>query len=177
LSTKRAGWDGAEFMDDTDLGVESPSSGHLRLALIVAAIVVALDQATKWWAVQALEDPPRTIDVIGSLRFNLVFNKGSAFSVGTSFGPWIGVVAFFVVLVILFAVRRVPDRRTSVLLGMVLGGALGNMADRAFRGDGFLDGAVIDFVDLQWWPVWNLADASLVVAGGLLLWFGSRASA
>ena len=57
-----------------------------------------------------------------------------------------------------------------VLLGMILGGAVGNLADRAARaGDGFLGGAVVDFIDLQWWPVFNAADSAIVVAGVILV--------
>ena len=57
-----------------------------------------------------------------------------------------------------------------LLLGMILGGAIGNLADRALRaGDGFLGGAVVDFVDLQWWPVFNAADSAIVVAGVILV--------
>ena len=61
---------------------------------------------------------------------------------------------------------------------MIIGGALGNLADRAFRsGDGFLGGAVVDFVDLQWWPVFNLADAAVVVGGATIVLRGIRGGA
>jgi signal peptidase II len=67
------------------------------------------------------------------------------------------------------------DPVARVAVGAIVGGAIGNLSDRAFRDDaGFLGGAVVDFVDLQWWPVFNLADATIVVAGGLVVWRGWR---
>ena len=158
---------------------EVEPSGHdsrrLVVPLLVAAAVVAADQLTKRWALSALDDPRRTIDLVGSLRFNLVFNTGSAFSAGEGLGVWIALLALVVVVVLAATVRHVPDLRTSIPLAMVGGGAVGNLVDRAFRGDGFFDGAVVDFVDLQWWPVFNLADAAIVVGGALLLLFARRA--
>ena len=80
-------------------------------------------------------------------------------------GPAIALLAV-VVVVLFLLVRRLGARRTvgAVAAGLVIGGALGNLLDRAFRGDsGFLGGAVVDFIDLQWWPVFNVADAAIVV--------------
>jgi signal peptidase II len=64
--------------------------------------------------------------------------------------------------------RTIASRAGAVALGLILGGALGNLADRAFRGSGFFGGGVIDFIDVQWWPVFNVAD-SCVVIGGIML--------
>lgn len=64
--------------------------------------------------------------------------------------------------------RTISNRAGAVALGLILGGALGNLADRAFRGTGFFGGGVIDFIDVQWWPVFNVAD-SCVVIGGIML--------
>lgn len=133
----------------------------------VAALVVALDQATKHWALRALADGP--IDLVGSLRLNLTFNDGSAFSLGSGHGMLISLIAAAVSLVVLWAGWRATDRSSAVGLGLVLGGAVGNLVDRAVRdGEGFLGGRVVDFVDLQWWPVFNLADTA-IVAGALVL--------
>jgi signal peptidase II len=63
-----------------------------------------------------------------------------------------------------------------VAVGLVAGGALGNLVDRATRGDGLLQGAVVDFVDLQWFPVFNLADAAITVGVASLLWASARAA-
>lgn len=135
-------------------------------ALIAVAIVVA-DQATKHWALNALGDG-RTIDVVGSLRFNLAFNTGMAFAKGQGIGPIIAVVGVIVVTYLLVALRR-DTKPGAVLVGMVAGGAAGNIVDRLFRGDAWLRGAVVDFIDLQWWPIFNIADAAIVLGAGALV--------
>ena len=123
----------------------------------------------KTWALDALDDG-RVIDLVGSLRLRLVFNTGSAFSIGAGIGPVLAVVGVVVVLVLLRASTTVQGAAARAALGLVLGGALGNLADRAFRdGDGLLEGAVVDFVDLQWWPVFNVADAGIVVGAVALV--------
>jgi signal peptidase II len=141
---------------------------HLPIVFGVAAVVIAVDQLSKWWALENLDDG--MIEVVWTLRFNLVFNRGASFSLGDGFGPLIGVLALGVVGVLLWTGRTVKSVWGAVALGLVLGGALGNLIDRAFRStDGFMGGAVIDFIDLQWWPVWNVADAGVVVGAILLL--------
>jgi signal peptidase II len=135
----------------------------------VAALVLAVDQLTKAWAVSALADG-HDIDVVWTLRFHLTFNGGMAFSQGRGLGPVIGVVAIVVVAVLLISLRRAGSVVASVAVGLVVGGAAGNIFDRLFRsGDGFLGGEVVDFIDLQWWPVFNVADAAVVIGGILLL--------
>lgn len=149
------------------------SARHVAAVFVVAALVLALDQLTKWWALENLDDG--TIDLVGSLRLNLVFNRGASFSLGDGFGPFIGVAALAVVGVLLWTGRTVTSWWGSVALGLVLGGALGNLTDRLFRADdGFMGGAVIDFIDLQWWPVFNVADAGVVIGALLLLVVGYR---
>jgi signal peptidase II len=134
-------------------------------------MVLLLDQVSKTWALHALDDG-NIIELVGSLQLQLAFNTGAAFSSGTGFGPVIGVIAIAVVLVLIWTSRSVGSRLGTVAVGLVLGGALGNIADRAFRsGDGgFLGGAVVDWIDPQFWPIFNLADACVVV-GGILLVF------
>jgi len=135
---------------------------------VAALAVYALDQLTKWWALETLADG-HTIELVGSLRLRLVFNTGAAFSLGSGFGPLVGVVVLAIVVVLIRAGRTAPDTRTAVVLGVVAGGAVGNLSDRLLRdGDGFLSGAVVDFIDLRWWPVFNVADIA-VVCGGLAL--------
>jgi signal peptidase II len=143
-----------------------------RRIAIVAAVGVAvlgLDQLTKTWAEHALATHP--IHVVGSLRFYLLHNTGVAFSQGSGkgLGPWITLLALTVVVAVsLGGTSRHPLGATAS--GLIAGGALGNLADRAFRGDaGFLHGAVVDFIDLQWWPVFNVADAGVVVGACLLV--------
>jgi signal peptidase II len=138
-----------------------------RLLVVTALTVVLLDQVTKHWALSALDDGDA--HVVGSLRFHLEFNTGSAFSVGSGRGGLIGLLAIGMVLAMLWLARDVRGRVQALALGLVLGGALSNLSDRLFRdGSGFLGGAVVDFVDLRWWPVFNLADSAIVV-GAILL--------
>jgi signal peptidase II len=141
------------------------------VTLPVAVVVVIVDQLTKWWALERLSRG-RDIDLLWTLRLNLVRNSGAAFSTGRGLGPVLGVVAVGVVLLLVRYGRMASSPPTAAGIGLVLGGALGNLSDRAFRsGDGgFLGGHVVDFIDLQWWPVFNVADAAIVV-GGLLLAF------
>ena len=138
----------------------SPSRRHALLAVGIAAAVVLVDQLTKRWAVNRLSGG-RTVDVVGSLRFNLTFNSGMAFSRGTGLGPVIGIVALVVVVLLLASLRRNDSVLSTIGLGLVIGGAIGNVLDRLFRsGSGsFLGGSVVDFIDLQWWPVFNVADS------------------
>jgi len=102
------------------------------------------------------------------LRLQVTTNTGAAFSLAGGAGPIIAVLALGVVGFLLWQGRTIASRAGSVALGLILGGALGNLADRAFRGNGFFGGGVIDFIDVQWWPVFNVAD-SCVVIGGIML--------
>jgi signal peptidase II len=148
---------------------EGGAGRGLRLAFVgSAALVVALDQLTKQLALTHLADGP--VDLVGSLRLQLAFNSGAAFSLGGGRTGAIAVVALVVVAVILWLGLHARRRPVAIGYGVVLGGALGNLVDRALReGHGFLGGRVVDFIDLQWWPVFNLADTSLWVGIGLLL--------
>ncbi|MDP9451867.1 MAG: signal peptidase II [Actinomycetota bacterium] len=141
-----------------------------RWALVaaIAAGVVVLDQVTKRWALQAL-DGGRIVDLVGTLRLRLVFNRGTAFGLGSRFAPVIAVLAVVVVVVLLRSGGALQGAWARTSLGLVLGGAVGNLIDRVVRaGGGFLGGEVVDFVDLQWWPVFNLADMA-ISAGSVLL--------
>jgi len=147
----------------------SKASRGTVITVAVAALVVLLDQLTKTWAVNSLDDG-HDVDVIWTLRFHLTFNGGMAFSQGRGLGPVIGIVAIIVVVILLVSLRRTGSTVAAVAVGLVVGGAAGNIFDRLFRsGDGFLKGEVVDFIDLQWWPVFNVADAAVVIGGILLL--------
>jgi signal peptidase II len=140
---------------------------------MVALSVVALDQLTKWWAKETLDT--RTIDLPWTLRLNLTLNRGAAFGLGSKYAPLIALAAVGVVVVVLGTTRGLDARWPRVGVGLVLGGAFGNLADRLFReGSGFLGGAVVDFVDLQWWPVFNVADAAVCVGAVLLVLTAAR---
>lgn len=151
------------------------SARTIRL-FAVAAAVVAADQITKAWAVQALDDGP--VDVFGSaVQFDLMRNTGSAFSLFTGFTPLLAVLAAVLAVIIVRMGHRESDPWLRMGLALVLGGALGNLGDRIFRAPGFLRGAVIDFVDVGAWPTFNVADAAITVGAALLVlrgWRGGR---
>ncbi len=144
---------------------------RMGLLLGVGALTLVLDQLTKWWATVALDDG-RTIELFWTLRFNLVYNDGAAFSLGAGLTPFIAVAAIGVAIAVVMVGRRMEQRPVLGALGLILGGALGNVADRFLRaGDGFLRGEVVDFIDFRWWPVFNVADMGIVIGGALLVWW------
>ena len=140
----------------------------LRRQAILIGLVVLLDQVTKSWAVAALSNG-RVIHVIGSLQFSLGFNSGFAFSQGQGMGPLVGIFATVAVLFLLRAVRKATTQLSAVALCAIVAGAIGNIADRFFRGEGWLHGRVVDFIDVQWWPVFNVADSSITVGACALI--------
>lgn len=130
--------------------------------------VVVADQATKAWAVSAL-DGGRVIDVVWTLRFALGYNSGFAFSTGTGWGPWIGVAAVGIVVVMSVAMHRAESAAARWALALIIGGATGNIVDRLLREGGWMRGRVVDFIDFQWFPVFNIADSAITVGGALLV--------
>lgn len=146
----------------------------LRSTVAIAAAVVALDQSTKAWALEALSDRD-PIEVFWTLQWNLAFNRGMAFSAGQGIGPLIGVVATVVALGVLVAVRSQTSRAVIVAAGLVVGGAFGNVVDRAVRNEGWLRGSVVDFIDLQWFPIFNVADMAVNVGGAVFILWSLRA--
>jgi len=137
-----------------------------------AAAAYLLDRVTKLWAERTLADAP--IEVIrGALSLRLTTNSGGAFSLGQS-APWLFAGATISVsLVIIATAFRHRDPFVAAALGLILGGALGNLTDRVLRGPG-LSGQVIDFVDPHIWPIFNVADASIVIGALLLAWSSYR---
>jgi signal peptidase II len=143
-------------------------SGLPVVALATVPVVVALDQLTKHWAVSSLSGrPPR--HVIWTLQWNLTYNSGMAFSKGQGIGPLIGVVAMVVVLWLAWTSRKLSGRLSAVAAGLIAGGAIGNLADRLFRGDRLLRGSVVDFIDFQWFPIFNVADMAIDIGGALFV--------
>ena len=141
----------------------------------VAVIVLVLDQLTKWWAVSSLET--RDIDLFWTLRLNLSYNTGMAFGAGEDWGPVIALLAMVVIVVLLLGIRRESGPWGDLAVGMVVGGAIGNVLDRLFRSPGWLRGGVVDFIDFQWFPIFNVADMGITVGGALLVlssWWMSR---
>lgn len=138
-----------------------------RVTAATAFVMVVVDQITKHWALNHLSDG-HVVDIVGSLRLNLAFNTGMAFAKGRGIGPFIAVAGLLVVTFLLVGLRR-ENRSGAIFVGMVAGGAAGNIVDRLFRGDAWLHGAVVDFIDLQWWPIFNVADAGIVVGAAALV--------
>lgn len=168
---------GAADLDLAASDVVSPEAVRRRRLQLgtVGLLVVALDQITKAWAVSALAD--KDIEGPWGSSLRLVYNTGSAFSFGSGFGPVFGVIALGVAVWLFRFVREVEDFWLIVGLGMIQGGAVGNVLDRLFRdGDGFMRGAVVDFIEAaDWWPVFNVADIAIVVGGFVVVILGSRA--
>jgi signal peptidase II len=133
-----------------------------------AAVVLALDQLTKHLVVTNLAGRP-PVDLIGEVvQLRYTTNSGGAFSLLTGAPLFFGIMAIVIVGGIIYASRRAKPLSLLVVLGLVLGGALGNLTDRLLRDEGLLRGEVVDFVKVGWWPVFNVAD-SCVVVGGILL--------
>lgn len=137
----------------------------------MATGVLILDRITKTWVEHTLAGRPPIRVIPGVLSLTYTTNSGGAFGLGRS-APWLFAGATIVVTVVIVIFSFRPMRPTvGVALGLILGGALGNLADRALNGPGF-GGPVIDFIDLQVWPIFNLADTAIVI-GALLLAFAS----
>jgi signal peptidase II len=147
---------------------EASAPRRLRLLLSVAAVVLALDVVTKVVAVKLLP-PGQPVSIIGdTVTWTLVRNSGAAFSMATGYTWMLTLIATGVVIGIFWMGRRLVSPWWAVGLGMILGGAMGNLVDRFFRAPGPLRGHVVDFLSIGWWPVFNVADPS-VVGGAILL--------
>jgi signal peptidase II len=142
--------------------------------LVVAAVVLVADVVSK---VLVVADVGRGdhIHLLGHyLQITNTRNSGAAFSVGTRATIVFTAVAVVVVAVILRAAARLRSRGWAVCLGLLLGGALGNLSDRVFRAPGVFRGEVVDWLQLPHWPVFNLADSAIVVGGVVAVLLASR---
>jgi signal peptidase II len=131
--------------------------------LVPAVLVVAVDQATKLWAVSALAGED-AIAVAGELiELRLAYNSGAAFSIGTGF-PWLFTLATAATAVVIVGLtRRVRSRAWAMALGLILGGATTHLLDRLLREPAFGRGRVVDFIDYANLFVGNVADIALFV--------------
>ncbi|WP_277212816.1 signal peptidase II [Isoptericola croceus] len=138
-------------------------------SLGLAALVLAIDQLTKWWALMALA-PGVPVPLLGELlQLRLVFNPGAALSLATGYTWVLTIVVVAVVVVILAALRRLGSRGWALALGLLLGGALGNLVDRLVRDPGFARGHVVDMIDYAGFFVGNVADIAIVAAAALIV--------
>ncbi len=146
----------------------------LRLIAVLAVLVLAVDQATKAWAVSALTEGTRT-DLVGDLLgLRLLYNPGAALSIATGMTWLLTLVAVVVVVVTVRASRRIGSRTWAVALGLLLGGAVGNLVDRFFRDPGPARGHVVDFIAYGELFVGNIADIAIVGAACLIVLLAIR---
>ena len=128
--------------------------------ILVGLIWLLLDQATKVLAVHTLEAEGRIVD-LGIMDLNVIRNSGGAFGIPGIPGMFV-VVTIVVLVLVIRALPRTDRLSLAVAYGLVSGGAVGNVTDRLFRYPGFPSGAVVDFFDLRWWPIFNIADIGIV---------------
>lgn len=157
-------------MPDVDSAAAAPPQSpiRLRMLLAIAAVLLAFDLVTKVLVVHFIE-PGKPIRIIGDMvTLKLIRNPGAAFSMATGMTWVLSIVAVGVVIGVIRFGRKLRSLWWAIGLGMVLGGACGNLIDRFFRSPGPLQGHVVDFVSVGWWPVFNVADSS-IVCGAILL--------
>jgi len=137
---------------------------HWRTLYGVAWFVWVLDLATKLWAVSALSDRAN-IKVLGEyFQLTLVRNPGAAFSFAEGATIFFTLFGFLVLAIIFYFSTKITSKGWSVVLGLAMGGILGNLVDRIFREPGVLRGHVIDWLQIPNWPVFNIADSAIVTA-------------
>nr|WP_246023153.1 signal peptidase II [Nocardia yunnanensis] len=147
----------------------APQPRRLRALLIIAAVLLGLDLLTKTIVVATMT-PGKPIYLIGDwARLTLYRNSGAAFSMATGMTWLLTLIAAAVAIGVIRIGRTLRSLPWAIGLGMVLGGALGNLIDRLFRAPGPLQGHVVDFVAVGWWPVFNVADSSIVCGAVLLV--------
>lgn len=149
--------------------ISSGRRRRLRAVLLgLALVTLVLDQATKAWALAALT-PGSPVDVVGSgIRLNLIRNPGAAFSLGDGSTWLLTAVSVLILAWVVKAARTVGHLAWAIALGLLLGGALGNLVDRFLREPGPGRGHVVDFIDYFGWFIGNVADIGIVVAAGLI---------
>ncbi|PWS39458.1 signal peptidase II [Streptomyces sp. ZEA17I] len=144
--------------------------GKRKILALVAVAIVAylLDLVSKLIVVAKLEHQP-PIDIIGDwLQFRALRNPGAAFGFGEAFTVIFTIIAAGVIVVVIRLARKLYSLPWAIALGLLLGGALGNLTDRIFRAPGVFEGAVVDFIAPKHFAVFNLAD-SAIVCGGILI--------
>ncbi|MEU3472415.1 signal peptidase II [Rhodococcus sp. NPDC006774] len=154
---------------DTDSAVNRPPKPlRTRLLVAIAAVILLFDLVTKIVVVHYVK-PGNPMSIVGDVvTLRLVRNPGAAFSMATGMTWLLTVVAVAVVIGVIKIGRTLRSPWWALGLGLVLGGALGNLIDRFFRAPGPFQGHVVDFVSVGWWPVFNVADSS-IVCGAILL--------
>ncbi|MFG1968438.1 signal peptidase II [Nonomuraea fuscirosea] len=142
--------------------------------LVLAAVVLAVDQSSKFWAVAALADGERVTVVPQVIQLRLLLNPGAAFSIGEGVTWVFTLAAATAVIGILYVGRRLRSSAWTVVLGALLGGATSHLLDRLFRPPGFAHGHVVDFIDYGGLFVGNVADIALTGGCALLMLLSVR---
>ncbi|MFF0158369.1 signal peptidase II [Streptomyces sp. NPDC005263] len=151
-----------------DAGARPRGKRRIVVLFAVAAFAYALDLISKMIVVAKLEHHA-PIEIVGEwLRFEAIRNAGAAFGFGEAFTVIFTMIAATVILVIARLARKLYSLPWAIALGLLLGGALGNLTDRIFRSPGVFEGAVVDFIAPKHFAVFNLAD-SAIVCGGILI--------
>lgn len=147
-----------------------------RIGFLVgtALTVLTLDLVSKVVIVATLEGHPQIRLLAGFLTLLVTRNSGAAFSIGTSMTLVFSAIALGVIGVILRTSRRIRSIPWAITLGLLLGGATGNLIDRIFRYPGLFRGYVVDWIELPHWPVFNLADSAIVCGGILAVLLSAR---
>ena len=139
------------------------NSGKTRTIWLTAVTIWLFDFATKTWALSNFSSDPQP--VIGTLlQFTLLKNSGAAFSFASGFTLIFSLLAIAVVATIIRFAGRITSRGWLTCAGLLLGGVLGNLTDRAFREPGFFLGHVIDWIQIPNWPIFNIADIAISTA-------------
>ena len=146
---------------------------RIGVLLAVAVLVLAIDIVSKALVVAHLAN--RQIHLLGGfLTLRESRNPGAAFSLGTSLTLMYSAIAVAVIVVILRTSRRIRSLPWAITLGLLLGGATGNLMDRIFRSPGLFRGWVVDWIQVPHWPVFNLADSAIVCGGILAVLLSAR---
>lgn len=132
-------------------------------------LVILVDQVAKIWAVANLEGQPDRQVVGELLKFSFVRNPGAAFGLGGGATIIFSLVAVAVAVFLVRMSTKIVSYWWAVAMGLMLGGALGNLVDRIFREPAPLQGHVVDFLRLPNWPVFNIADSCLVVSAIMIV--------
>jgi signal peptidase II len=157
------------------LNLPAPTSPPaIRIFAVAAACVWALDQAAKAVAVATLEPGRSTTLLPHVFWLTLTRNSGAAFSAGAQMTVMLSMIALIVVVTVIRMARRLRDRGWGLGLGLLLGGALGNLTDRILRAPSPFRGEVVDYLHLTHWPVFNVADIALTVAAAVILQRGFK---
>lgn len=151
-----------------------PAANLFARALALSALIIVLDQASKWLILQVVMQPPRVIEVTGFFNLVLTFNTGISFGLlgnDSPWGPWLlSGLAIAIVIGLLIWLRQQTHPLPAMAIGLIVGGALGNVIDRMYQP------GVVDFLDFHlggWhWPAFNVADSAITVGVAMLLFDG-----